>query len=226
MTKKEIAEALGINKRDFFKYLLIVILVLALIFSVLLVIKHRFDRFLTVDEPIFLETKIVAYVENGTAYIPLTFLDNLESTRYVKEITINIDGKNYKGKYDDESYDPSSVPRTYGGARRFYKSEIYQKPYTIRKQTITVDNIDLTKKGSNITILYSGTKEKEYPLDISFTNSLDNREIVISSEFIEKAEPLEGVQILMTYPEWQKNESGEYKLNRKGISNYLTYIYE
>ena len=225
MTKKEIVEALGIDKKTFIKDLIIAILVIVLIFSVLFVIKHIMDRYLHIEEPIFLETKVVAYIENDTAYIPLTFLDNLENSRYAKEIKIVIDGKEYFGEYDDSSYDITSVPRNYAGSRRFYKNELYQKPYAIRKQTILVNGLDLDMKADTISIHFSTVDEKEYPLQLSFTDSLDKREIVISEEFITIAEPLEGVQILMTYPEWKKSDAGEYKLNKKGISNYLEYLY-
>lgn len=226
MTKKEIAEALGIDKKEVIKDALIALAVLVLIFSVLLLIRHRMNRYIEVEKPIFLEKKVVSYVEEDTAYIVLTFLDNLDTSKHIKEIRFNCGEKEYVGTYEEDSYALSSVPRMYGGSKYFYKSELYQKPYSIRRQTIMVKGINVDMKADEITIKYSNSYEDKCPLDMTFTDNKDKREIQIIDEFIEKAEPLEGVQLLMARSEWVKSDAGEYKLNREGITNFLKDKYK
>ena len=226
MTGKEVAAAFGINKKEVVKDLIIIILVLALIFSVLFVIKARYANCVEVKEPLFLETKVTAYVEDNIAYIPLTFLDNLETGRYVKSVILEKDNKTYIGEFEESDLNTKEVPRIYKGSRRFYQRELIDKPYAIRKQTIKVNGIDLDMTFDKIKVTYNYNDEKEYDFSLDFTNDLEKRSVIVDEDFVKEAEILEGVAILMTYPEFTKQDSGEFKLNRKGISAYLEKIYE
>lgn len=225
MTKKEIIEALGIEKKEVIKDLIITILVLLFIFGILFIIRSRYANCVEVKEPVFLEKNAVCLIEDGTAYIPLTYLDNLEGARYVKEIKLTINEKEYVGAYEEGDLNTNQVPKTYKGSRKFYTYELIKKPYAIRKQTIKVKGINEDMKVSDISITFIGDIEIPLDFNITFTSDIDSRSITPDEKILNEMELLEGISELIKFSEWSRSDSGEVKLNVKGISSYLESTY-